>query len=84
MSPITPAKGQNRRQILKYGVSAAALAATGGWAGAGRAQSGGPIRIGFLSDMSGMVADLSGAGSVVAAERWRTAAARCWAAPSRS
>lgn len=39
-----------------------------------------PLRIGVLNDQSGMYADLSGPGSVVAATM---AAAPCWAARSK-
>lgn len=59
---------RSRRDVLKLGSGLAALG-MGLAAGARspRAQST-PYRIGFLSDMSGLVADLSGAGSVVSAE----------------
>ncbi len=58
-----PARG--RRMALRLAAVALAAGAThGAWAQA----SSQPLRIGILSDMSGMVADLSGPGSVVAAK----------------
>jgi branched-chain amino acid transport system substrate-binding protein len=54
-----------RRFALRAAALAAALAASGG---AAAQQSAPPLRIGILSDMAGIVADLSGPGSVIAAK----------------
>ena len=53
-----------RRRGLAGGAAAAAGLA---WAGAARAQAAPPLKIGVLSDMSGIVVDLSGPGSLVSA-----------------
>ena len=53
---------------LKRTLIAAAIAATFGMAGTAHAQiSDGVIKIGIMNDMSGLYADLTGQGSVVAA-----------------
>ena len=55
----------NRRRILA-GIAAMALS-TGGFAVA-QAQDAGPLRVGVLTDMSSLYADVTGPGSVAAAK----------------
>lgn len=57
----------SRRALIRAGASLGALALAAGIALPAAAQDG-PIRLGVLSDMSGMVVDLSGPGTVEAVE----------------
>ncbi len=53
---------------MKLTILLAAAAAVALSAGGAAAQSGGPVKIGVLNDMSGLYADIGGKGSVVAAQ----------------
>ncbi len=52
---------------MKFGALLAAAAMVALGAGEAVAQSGGPVKIGVLNDMSSLYADIAGPGSVVAA-----------------